>query len=135
MRIEGIDHRRIKSNKNNYTMKYLRAIVLAVIAISFSCASASDKEVETKVTQNFKVNGTGWNLVFNTGRPVTIVTYKQNSDIHSFGIYSDDYAGTIHLKFIPFDVEPKQLKKLPKSSKKKMTFILKKLVPRRVKKH
>lgn len=103
-------------------MKYLRAIVLAVIAISFSCASASDKEVETKVTQNFKVNGTGWNLVFNTGRPVTIVTYKQNSDIHSFGIYSDDYAGTIHLKFIPFDVEPKQLKKLPKSSKKKMTF-------------
>lgn len=52
------------------------------------------------------------------GDPVTIFSYKQDGDTHSFGIYSDDYAGEIDMRGIPFNVDSKQLKKLPKSSKK-----------------
>ena len=93
-------------------MKNIRTIVLVVIAIFLSIASISAQELETKATQNFTVNGTGWSKIFRYGDPVTIFAYKQKSDVYTFGIYSDDYAGLINMKNVPFDVQTKQLKKL-----------------------
>ena len=101
-------------------MKHLRIIILVVL-VTFTFNPSASAQVETKATQNFTINGEGWNKVIHYGAPVTIFSYKQTSDTHSFGIYSDDYAGVIHMKIIPFDVQPKQLKELPNSiSKKKL---------------
>ena len=101
-------------------MILLRVIVVAMtMFVSNTVIVAQD--LETKVTQRFTINGDGWNKVLKYGDPVTIFAYKEKSGIHSFGIYAEDYAGTIDLKIIPFDVQPKQLKKLPKNSKKKLT--------------
>jgi hypothetical protein len=100
-------------------MKRQKTIVLAVLAIFFYCINANAQDIETKFTQSFIVKRTGWNKVFYTGNPVTIYSFKQKDGIYSFGIYSDDYAGDINMKNIPFDVDLKQLKKLPKNSKKK----------------
>lgn len=100
-------------------MKHLRTIYLIVLAIFVSHSSAIAQDIETKFTQGLTVNGTGWNKVFRAGDPVTIYSFKQKDGVYSFGIYSDDYAGGINMKSIPFNVDPKQLKKLPKSAKKK----------------
>ena len=98
-------------------MKQLRTIVITVIAvIAYSTNIAA--QVETKITQNLTINGGIWTKVLKAGDPVTIFSYKQDGDTHSFGIYSDDYAGEIDLRGIPFNVDSKQLKKLPKNSKK-----------------
>lgn len=96
------------------------SMLLFAIAIFVFSSDASAQEIETIVTQDFTLNGTGWNKVFHYGDPITIFSYKQNSDIYSFGIYSDDYAGVIDLKVIPFNLEQKQLKKLPKNDKKSL---------------
>lgn len=101
-------------------MKLIRIAIMIVMAM-LPPANVNAQELETKVTQGFTIRDVNWNKVLNYGDPVTIFAYEQNSDTHSFGIYSDDYAGIIHTKTIPFDVEPKQLKKLPKSAKKKLS--------------
>lgn len=88
--------------------------VIAVIAYSTNATA----QVETRITQNLTINGDIWNKVLKAGDPVTIFSYKQDGDTHSFGIYSDDYAGEIDMRGIPFNVDSKQLKKLPKNSKK-----------------
>lgn len=80
------------------------------------------EDIETRFTGGLTVNGTGWNKVFRAGDPVTIYSYKQKDGVYSFGIYSDDYAGGINMKYIPFNVDIKQLKKLPKSAKKKESY-------------
>ena len=98
-------------------MKHLRTIVMAVIAV-ISYSSNVTAQVETKITQNLTINGGTWTKELKAGDPVTIFSYKQDGDIHSFGIYTDDYAGEIDLRGIPFNVDSKQLKKLPKNSKK-----------------
>lgn len=100
-------------------MKHLRTIALAVIAM-FTFNTNVAAQVETKAIQNFTINGGTWNKVIHNGDPVTIFSYKQDKDIHSFGIYSDDYAGVIDTKIVPFDIEQKALKKLPKNSKKSL---------------
>ena len=100
-------------------MKHLRTIYLIVVAIFVSHSSAIAQDIETKFTQGLTVNGTGWNKVFRAGDPVTIYSFKQKDGVYSFGIYSDDYAGGINMKSIPFNVDLKQLKKLPKNAKKK----------------
>lgn len=100
-------------------MKHLRTIFLIVVAIFVSHSSAIAQDIETKFTQGLTVNGTGWNKVFRAGDPVTIYSFKQKDGVYSFGIYSDDYAGGINMKSIPFNVDLKQLKKLPKNAKKK----------------
>ena len=102
-------------------MKKLFAIVLLLaVMVLFGFSTSATAQIETKVTQNFTINGDGWNKVLRYGTPVTIFSYKKESDKHSFGIYSDDYAGIIHMKIIPFDVDAKGLKKLPGNSKKKV---------------
>lgn len=88
--------------------------VIAVIAYSTNATA----QVETRITQNLTINGGIWTKVLKAGDPVTIFSYKQDGDTHSFGIYSDDYAGEIDLRGIPFNVDSKQLKKLPRNSKK-----------------
>ena len=98
-------------------MKHLRTIVMAVITMIAYCTNAT-AQVETKITQNLTINGGRWNKVIRNGDPITIFSYKQDGDTHTFGIYSDDYAGEIDLRGIPFNVDPKELKKLPKNSKK-----------------
>lgn len=95
----------------------LKTILLTVIVL-FIYSASTDAQVETKITQNLTINGGRWNKVIRNGDPVTIFSYKQDGDTHTFGIYSDDYAGEIDLRGIPFNVDPKQLKKLPKNSKK-----------------
>ena len=100
-------------------MKQLRIIVLAVMAIFATYSNVNAQDLETRLTQGVTINGNGWNKVLKYGDPVTIFSYKENSGMYSFGIYADDYAGIIDMKNIPFDVQPKQLKKLPKNSKKK----------------
>ncbi len=102
-------------------MKQLRIIVLAVMAIFATYANVNAQDLETRLTQGVTINGNGWNKVLKYGDPVTIFSYKENSGMYSFGIYADDYAGIIDMKNIPFDVQPKQLKKLPKNSKKKLS--------------
>lgn len=101
-------------------MKQLRIIFLALIVISASYTNVIAQDLETKITKGVTINGNGWNKVLKYGDPVTIFSYKENSGTHSFGIYADDYAGTIDMKMIPFAVQLKQLKKLPKNSKKKL---------------
>ena len=81
----------------------------------------ADAQVETRIAQNLTINGGAWNKVIHSGDPVTIFSYKQSGDTHSFGIYSDDYAGIIDMRGIPFNVDTKQLKKLPSNGKKKIT--------------
>lgn len=98
-------------------MKHLRTIVMAVIAMIAYSTNAT-AQVETKITQNLTINGGIWTKVLKAGDPVTIFSYKQDGDTHSFGIYSDDYAGEIDMRGIPFNVDSKQLKKLPRNSKK-----------------
>ena len=98
-------------------MIHLRTIVMAVIAVIAYSTNAT-AQVETRITQNLTINGGIWTKVLKAGDPVTIFSYKQDGDTHSFGIYSDDYAGEIDMRGIPFNVDSKQLKKLPKSSKK-----------------
>ena len=93
----------------------LQAMLLVVLAVFSTNVTA---QVETRITQNLTINGGIWTKVLKAGDPVTIFSYKQDGDTHSFGIYSDDYAGEIDLRGIPFDVDSKQLKKLPKNSKK-----------------
>lgn len=95
----------------------LKTVLLTVIVLFVFSASAN-AQVETKITQNLTINGGRWNKVLRNGDPVTIFSYKQDGDTHTFGIYSDDYAGEIDLRGIPFNVDSKQLKKLPKKSKK-----------------
>ncbi len=99
-------------------MKHLRTISLVALVILTSYTSVTAQVLTTTVTQRFTVNATGWNKVFNYGDPVTVFAYKQNAGTHSFGIYSEDYAGIIDTDFIPFDVQQKQLKRLPKGAKK-----------------
>lgn len=96
-------------------MKYLKTIILVVMAIFVSHTSAIAQDIETIVSQGFTVNANNWKKYLRSGDPVTIFAYKQEADIHSFGIYSDDYAGIIDMKINPFDIQPKQLKKLPKT--------------------
>lgn len=96
-----------------------RILFLALFFVS--CLSVIAQNLETKLTQGVTINGNGWNKVLKSGDPVTIFAYKQKDGIHSFGIYSDDYAGVIDMKTIPFKVDSKQLKKLPSNSKKKLT--------------
>ena len=98
-------------------MKHLRTVVITLIAV-ISYSTNATAQVETRITQNLTINGGIWTKVFKAGDPVTIFSYKQDGDTHSFGIYSDDYAGEIDMRGIPFNVDSKQLKKLPKSSKK-----------------
>jgi hypothetical protein len=93
----------------------LQAMLLVVLAVFSTNVTA---QVETRITQNLTINGGIWTKVLKAGDPVTIFSYKQDGDTHSFGIYSDDYAGEIDLRGIPFDVDSKQLKKLPKNPKK-----------------
>ena len=90
-------------------------MLLVVLAVFSTNVTA---QVETKITQNLTINGGIWTKVLKAGDPVTIFSYKQDGETHSFGIYSDDYAGEIDLRGIPFDVDSKQLKKLPKNPKK-----------------
>ena len=96
--------------------------VLLIVLTIFTLSTNATAQVETKATQYLTINGGNWNKVIPYGAPVTIFSYKQGSDTYSFGIYSDDYAGIIHMKNIPFDVDSKQLKKLPSSAKKKLNF-------------
>ena len=88
--------------------------VIAVIAYSTNAIA----QIQTTITQDLTINGGVWTKMLKAGDSVTIFSYKQNGDTHSFGIYSDDYAGEIDLRGIPFNVDSKQLKKLPKNSKK-----------------
>lgn len=83
-----------------------------VIFVSYMSAIA--QVIETKMTKRITINAGNWTKVINYGDPVTIFAYKQKDGTHSFGIYSDDYAGEIDMKTVPFDVDPKRLKKLPK---------------------
>ena len=73
-------------------MKHLRTIVMAVIAV-ISYSSNVTAQVETKITQNLTINGGTWTKELKAGDPVTIFSFKQDGDIHSFGSYTDDYAG------------------------------------------
>lgn len=95
--------------------------ILLIAFLFVSCLNVIAQDLETKLTQGVTINGNGWNKVLKSGDPVTIFAYKQKDGIHSFGIYSDDYAGIIDMKTIPFNVDSKQLKKLPNNSKKKLT--------------
>lgn len=88
-----------------------QAMLVVLLAIFSTNATA---QVKTKVTQGFNVRGNGWKKVLRSGTPVTVFAYKHKNDVYSFGIYSDDYAGIIDLKIYPFEIEEKQLKKLPK---------------------
>ena len=96
---------------------HLRTIVLAIITVIAYSTNAT-AQVETTITQDLTINGGAWTKVLKAGDSVTIFSYKQDGDTHSFGIYSDDYAGEIDIRGIPFNVDSKQLKKLPKNSKK-----------------
>ena len=98
-------------------MKHFRTIIMAVIAM-FTYSTSANAQVEAKVTQSFNVVGDGWKKVFRNGTPVTVFAYKHKEDVYSFGIYSDDYAGLIDLKINPFNMEEKQLKKLPNAQGK-----------------
>lgn len=98
-------------------MKHLRTIVMAIIAV-IAYSTNVTAQIETTITQDLTINGGAWTKVLKAGDPVTIFSYKQDGDTHSFGIYSDDYAGKIDMKGIPFNVDSKHLKKLPKNSKK-----------------
>ena len=98
-------------------MKHLRTIVMAVIAVIAYSTNAT-AQVETNIPQTLTINGGIWTKVLKAGDPVTIFSYRQDGDTHSFGIYSDDYAGEIDMRGIPFNVDSKQLKNLPKNSKK-----------------
>ena len=72
----------------------LQAMLLVVLAVFSTNVTA---QVETRITQNLTINGGIWTKVLKAGDPVTIFSYKQDGDTHSFGIYSDDYAGEIDL--------------------------------------
>lgn len=98
-------------------MKHLGIIVMAVIAV-IAYSTNAIAQIQTTITQDLTINGGVWTKMLKAGDSVTIFSYKQNGDTHSFGIYSDDYAGEIDLRGIPFNVDSKQLKKLPKNSKK-----------------
>lgn len=100
-------------------MKHLKTIILVLLAM-FVFDTSISAQVETKMPQNLTINGGSWTKVLKAGDPVTIFSYKQSGDTHSFGIYSDDYAGEIDMKGIPFNVDSKHLKKLPKKSKKSL---------------
>lgn len=91
-------------------------IVIAMFVFSIS----ANAQVETRTIQTFTINGGHWNKVLKNGDPVTIFSYKQDGDTHSFGIYSEDYAGVIDMRNIPFNVDSKQLKKLPQNAKKNL---------------
>ena len=93
----------------------LQAMLLVVLAVFSTNVTA---QVETRITQNLTINGGIWTKVLKAGDPVTIFSYKQDGDTHSFGIYSDDYAGEIDLRGIPFDVDSKQLKNCLKIRKR-----------------
>ena len=93
----------------------LQTMLLVVLAVFSTNVIA---QVETRITQNLTINGGIWTKVLKAGDPVTIFSYKQDGDTYSFGIYSDDYAGEIDLRGVPFNVDSKQLKKLPKNPKK-----------------
>lgn len=100
-------------------MKHLKTIILAMMTM-FTFDTSVSAQVETRATQTFTINGGRWNKMLKNGDTVIIFSHRQNGDTHSFGIYSNDYAGVIDMKGIPFDVESKQLKKLPKKSKKNL---------------
>lgn len=103
-------------------MRKLQTIILFLAVISmFAFSTKADAQISAKTKKTFTINGGRWNKVLKKGETVTIFSYKQDGDTHSFGIYYDDYAGIIDTKNIPFDVEFKQLKKLPKNSKKKLS--------------
>lgn len=105
-------------------MKHLRTSILVVMAM-FAWGVSTTAQVETKVTQNFNVVGNGWKKVFRYGTPVTVFAYKHKGDVYTLGVYSEDYAGIIDLKINPFNIEEKQLKKLPKADGKDATQKLK----------
>lgn len=98
-------------------MKHLKKIIMVLLAM-FAFDTSVSAQVETRITQNLTINGGIWTKALKAGDPVTIFSYKQDGDTHSFGIYSDDYVGEIDMRGIPFNVDSKQLKKLPKNSKK-----------------
>lgn len=98
-------------------MKHLRTIVMAIIAV-IAYSTNVTAQIETTITQDLTINGGAWTKVLKAGDPVTIFSYKQDGDTHSFGIYSDDFAGKIDMRGIPFNVDSKQLKRLPKKPKR-----------------
>ena len=98
-------------------MKHFRLLTLIAIAL-FVFNTDVIAQVQANVTRGFNIVDNGWKKIIQNGSSVTVFAYKHKQDIYSIGIYSDDYAGIIDLKFFPFDIEEKQLKKLPKADGK-----------------
>ena len=100
-------------------MKKLKSICLMLMAFlaSHTCAIAQD--IETKMKKSLTINCVNSTKVLNYGDPVTIFAYNHKDDTHTFCIYSEDFIGEIDMKTVPFDVDLKQLKKLPKPQSNK----------------
>ena len=94
-------------------MKHRKTIILVLLAM-FVFDTSISAQVETKMPQNLTINGGSWTKVLKAGDPVTIFSYKQSGDTHSFGIYSDDYECEIDRKGILFNVASKYLNIPPK---------------------
>lgn len=95
-------------------MKVFKLISLLAI-VSLYTSYAYSQEIKTKLLQQIRIDR-GFNQsvkLIETGDSVTVFAYKKKDDRHYFGIYTNDYADIINLKDIPFDLQPKQLKKLP----------------------
>lgn len=98
-------------------MKHFRTIILLMAFFVSNFATAQD--IETKMTKGLTINGANWTKVLKYGDPVTIFAYRHKDDTHTFCLFSDDYVGEIDMIAVPFDVDIKQLKKLPKPQSKK----------------
>lgn len=98
-------------------MKHFRLLTLIAIAL-FVFNTDVIAQVQANVTRGFNIVDNGWRKVIRSGSTVTVFAYKHKQDIYSIGIFSDDYAGIIDMKFYPFDIEEKHFKKLPKADGK-----------------
>lgn len=61
---------------------------------------------------------------FSLGDTVTVFGYKKSGKIHNFALQIGDYVDIIHMNGLPFDVNVKDLKKLPDASSEEIAVLV-----------
>ena len=101
-------------------MKVILCLLLTLVSATIYAQS-----ITTTVSKDFSVNGTSKYYMFKEGESVIIHGFKKKGDKYHFAVETKEDALFIHTSYIPFDIEEKQLKKLPNAISPSMDAFLK----------
>jgi len=107
-----------------------KVLFLSLSLFVFSLSFAQNPSLKAIVTKEFRA----YNQIllkfdtFHEGDEVTIHAYKKKNGLYNFVISTDDFANQLlNAESIPFDVQEKQLKKLPNALSDDMRLLVKQI--------